>query len=206
MWFIYYLSFLSHPQPFRKGLMSSKSQSSLHSPMAALEEDKLRRTDSCGSLDSHNYGTQVNDEKSVRRTSEPAVMKRLVSPIPRVVSPGASPNTSLASTDFVFRPIKEGRPATAGELPPNPRLMRSSTSLGSAPEASRSSVQALNHPMAARHYSLETNRIRSVSPVKYPSPISGYRPRDVVTVRGDKVSPTDRMYRSVSNVRCESLV
>ena len=181
--------------------MSSKSQNSLLSPLAAMEEDTLRRTDSCGSLDSHNYNSE---EQSFRRNSEPSVVKNLVSPTPFVSSPATSANTSLTSADFMFRPIKEGRPATAGEFS-TPRLMRSTTSIGSAPEATHNSIQAMQHSMA-RHHSLEAARLRSVSPIKYHLPHGSYRPRDVVTSRNEKLLSNDKLYRSVSTVRCESLV
>lgn len=196
----------------------SRSQSSLHYlPLNLIElynEDKLiRRTDSCGSLDSHSH--RQNEEVTGgggggRRHSESAHLKRVISPVRR--NPPSSSSigstgieTSSIGTDYVFQPIKEGRPSTVGPYPGggSSYLMRSSTSIGSAPER-HTVMQTPPRNQMTRHQSLEARRLRSTSPCKTPHS-ENYRPRDIISPRSHQIAPS-AMYRSVSTFRCESLV
>lgn len=194
----------------------------------------MRRTDSCGSLDSHTHrqkDEQDEPDMSGRRHSESVSStprRRVLSPVGHRNPPSSSSigstgiETSSIGTDFVFRPIKEGRPSTAGPTLQGSagRLLRSSTSLGSAPPEHR----GVHHPLPpglpyqqqpmTRHQSLEARRLRSISPCKTSfnsvngggGGVSGnYRPREVLSPRSHQVAPA-QMYRSVSTFRCESLV
>ena len=141
-------------------MMPSKSHASLfHSrcnarPLELEPVVSLRRTDSCGSLDSrsHRYSESWPEEEeeeihSSRRHSDSSSRKHMVhSPLvtsPKIFHPptvssgyatgGDIPDTpTIPHTDFVFRPIRDTRPATANELVSTARHLRASTSLGSA--------------------------------------------------------------------------
>ena len=223
--------------------MSSQSQNALHSQPHLLEsrchdnddETKLiRRTDSCGSLDSHSHiyrqmkggggGGEVrrNSEATVIRQPNTSDMQRGVGGAGRVTSP-------LAGTDYVFKPIQERRPLTANHLSvdkgdwsgkrirsPQHAIIHSSTSIDSAPPTGRVSLHQSPPPPATitRHQSMETQRLHSVSPNPHSSLAT--RPRDVINSKyrrgsGPEVFTTRggvamNHHRSAGNVRCESLV
>lgn len=193
-------------------MLASKSQCALNSPLLAQDvfdfEGSMRRTDSCGSLDSHNY-KYTEEEKTTRRNSESVATKHSTSH-PSTSSYSTGLVTPSISTDYIFRPIKEGRPATAGEFHSGSRF-RSSTSLGSAPEPTRHPSPQIHQTTATRHQSFDANHprmLRSTSPTKYPSQNFKMSCHDVLPNRGDMIAPAERlaMYRSVSTFRCESLV
>ena len=221
----------------KKRMFSSKSHTSLNKThmyqdnvFHDFDESSLRRTDSCGSLDSHSHRFDEDvSQHSTRRLSDSSrSTHRIVLTGQSFQTPTSSRgyNTSgeTLSTDFMFRPINEGRPSTAGEImDSSSRRLRYSTSLGSAPEASSTNYPRIQYPVV-RHKSMEgTERSRlqgpSPSPMKYrsPSPLKQssrsfqYHSQDISSVpstRRDQVAPIERlaMYRSVSNFKCESLV
>ena len=208
-------------------MLSSKSQSSLDKIFGNDGNFDLRRTDSCGSLDSSSHRQEeAKAVSSPRRHSESAKLAHKISVgsnrtfhPPTVSSSGYATGgeTPSVSTDFVFRPIMEVRPATAGDLTRNNRHLRSSTSLGSEPERPMT-VHPHFQPPVSRHRSLEGGehyRLKSPSVGKgfsyrAPSPLknstrSFFSDNPQMT---DQVAPMDRMmmHRSISTFRCESLV
>ena len=209
--------------------MSSKSQSSLDT---INDTSELRRTDSCGSLDSINHRDTSDSAQpttprrysaSARHTHKISVDNERTFHAPTVSSldytTGHDSRITM-STDFVFRPINDSRPATAGEIiqPVNSRYLRSTTSLGSDPERSNGyHHQQFQNPVS-RHRSFENpdhHRLRSPTPLinnrgfgyRAPSPLknssrSFFSDSPRMT---DQVVPV-MMQRSVSTFRCESLV
>ena len=220
--------------------MASKSQSSLHTThLNDLGTIEMRRTDSCGSLDSITHRelqeptptTPRRHSESSRHTHKISVSSGRTFNAPTVSSSGYITGAE-SSTDFVFRPINETRPATAGEIlqPTHTRYLRSTTSLGSDPERSTNNHYYHHHQLqnpVSRHRSFETtdnHRLRSPTPLnnggsssgskgfgyRVPSPLknssrSFFSDSPRMT---DQVAPIDRimMHRSISNFRCESLV
>lgn len=153
-------------------MMPSKSHASLfHSRhnvrQLELQDAGMRRTDSCGSLDSHShrYSESWQDEEEEEfqspRTNSDSSARRHRTHSPLVISPrifhpptvssgyatgGDIPDTpTLSHTDFVFKPIREGRPATANEVVSMRRILRSSTSLGSANSYNSAPVPSTVH-------------------------------------------------------------
>ena len=212
-------------------MLASKSQSSLNT--SHIDNTELRRTDSCGSLDSITLKEHIGQTTPSRRYSDSSRHRHKTSLgstgrmfNAATVSSGyiTGPESTTLSTDFVFRPIiNETRPATAGEVlqPNHTRYLRSTTSLGSDPD--RSINNGYHHQFqtpVSRHRSFESSdhhRLRSPPSTnnkgfgyRAPSPLKNssrlfFSDNPRMT---DQVVPVDRimMHRSISNFRCESLV
>ncbi len=215
-------------------MLASKSQNSLNT--SHIDGDKLRRTDSCGSLDSVTQREQIEQiEPKIpsRRHSDSTRHHHKMSIASNgrmfnapTVSSGyiTGPENTTVSTDFVFRPIHDTRPSTAGELLQSnihSRYLRSTTSLGSDPDRSNNNTyQHQFQTPVSRHKSFESSdhrRLRSPTSTnikgfgyRAPSPLkNSSRSFFSDTPRmTDQVVPMDRimMHRSISNFRCESLV
>lgn len=214
-------------------MLSSKSQTSLDSSSNMVVDGELRRTDSCGSLDSMSHREIVHpvvhkpqsrrhsdSSKRVHKVSMDGTTHGRMFHAPTITSSGYMTGPDATSTDFIFRPINDTRPSTAaGDMnrPNHTRYLRSTTSLGSDPE--RSMMSSLHHQIpVSRHRSFENTDHRRL--IRSPNPPqSGYRipsplktsSRSVFSDNSrmtDQVVPFDRvmMQRSVSTFRCESLV
>ena len=198
--------------------MSSRSQNALHSHLNLREscyhdedeENVIRRTDSCGSLDSHShiYRQMKGRERTgtdIRRGSESSAIRHLTASTNNMkisLSGGDIHGTRekvkspLVGTDHVFRPIIEGRPHTANQLSvergrgrreghsPQHTMVHSSASIDSAPPTGRGGVSPHHHSppvIVTRHHSMDVQRLQAVSPSKPVQPLLAYRPRDVIT-------------------------
>ena len=199
--------------------MSSKSQNALHSHLNLREscyhdddeETMIRRTDSCGSLDSHSHiyrqrGGRERTGTEIRRGSESSAIRHLTASTNNMTISLSSGEvhgggrervkSPLVGTDHVFRPIIEGRPQTANQLSverargrregrsPQHTLVHSSPSVDSALPAGRGGVSPHhNSPqvIVTRHHSVDIQRLQAVSPSKPVQPLLAYRPRDVIT-------------------------
>lgn len=226
-------------------MLSSKSQTSLDSSSNnMMAEGRIRRTDSCGSLDSMTHRDVVHPEverkpqsrrhsdssKRIHKTSMDGGSPSRMFHAPTISSSGYMTGPDATSTDFMFRPINDSRPMTAGDVtrPSHTRYLRSTTSLGSDP-AERSMMNNIHHfhhqnTAVSRHRSFEGTDHRRLlkSPIspqqssigpgyRIPSPLKNSS-RSVFSDNSsrmtDQVMPIDRvmMQRSVSTFRCESLV
>lgn len=163
----------------------------------------MRRTDSCGSLDSHTH-CENDILLPQRHNSEISPYKGSASPEghtftpPTITSSGYETgcDTSAVTTDYTFRPINEIRSSTVQGRSCNELKRphkRSTTSLGSdrsAPTPSLNPRPPVNYPMS-RHQSIDSQRL-----YRSPSPKYGHY----------HSNQSHAINRSVSRLRTESLV